>query len=209
MTEAATNAWYVRHGPATAHVRWHVTCYHGPQYPDGAVLDERDGPLEVGDALRLWTAGTDDAQRLRLAVNHAAVPRSPATWFTLLDERRHDPAAMVLVAFATDDLPDGTVIDNAAFMALSVRNDQQVAAVQWSPDTAIVRQVFVQPDWRRRQLATKMVYAASAYHQAQGWAGALHSDGRRTDLGEEFTAGLRHPDRIARWKERAEPMDPA
>ena len=206
MDAAATNAWYVRHGRADAHVRWRVSCFHGPGHGDGEIVD---ADADTGGALRLWTADVDGDGRLRLEVNPAAVPRSPATWFVLLDQRRGDPAAMALVAFATDDLPDGVVVDNATFMAMAVRSDQQVAAVQWEPDTAVARQVFVQPDWRRRQLATKMVYAASAYHQAQGWPGALHSDGRRTELGEEFTAGLRHPDRIAPWKERAEPMDPS
>jgi hypothetical protein len=69
--------------------------------------------------------------------------------------------------------------------------------------------VYVTPDLRRSQLATKLVYAASAYHQFQGWPGRLHSDGRRTKLWDRFTAGLRHPSRIAPWTGYSRPMDPA
>jgi hypothetical protein len=41
-----------------------------------------------------------------------------------------------------------------------------------------------------------------------GWLGRLHSDGRRTALGEELVAGLRHPDRIAPLAYRMDPLDP-
>jgi hypothetical protein len=34
------------------------------------------------------------------------------------------------------------------------------------------------------QLATLLRSSASAFHQPNGWPGALRSDGRRTDLGE-------------------------
>ena len=56
-------------------------------------------------------------------------------------------------------------------------------------------------------MATAVIYAASAYHQLHGWPGRLHSDGRRTTLGEQLVAGLRHPDRIAPLETLMPPMD--
>lgn len=201
-------AWNLRHGWHEPTKRWRVSGYQGPQYGPAEVVGPEEQPDLTG-ALRLWTADVADDGHLLLRINPDLVERAPTTWFVASQQLRDDPATVTLVAFATDDLPEGTVIDNAEFMALAVRSSDQVAAVQWGPRTAIIYQVFVQPQWRRRQLATKMVYAASAYHQAHGWSGPIRSDGRRTDLGEEFTAAFRHPDRIAPWQERAEPMDPS
>jgi hypothetical protein len=72
-----------------------------------------------------------------------------------------------------------------------------------------VHQVYVGEAWRRRQVGTLLIYAASAFHQANGWPDRLHSDGRRTDLGQQFVAGLRHPDRIQPLSDRMPPMDPS
>jgi hypothetical protein len=57
-------------------------------------------------------------------------------------------------------------------------------------------------------VASALIYAASAYHQLHGWAGRLHSDGRRTSMGQQLVAGLRHPDRIAPLSTLMPPMDP-
>ena len=56
-------------------------------------------------------------------------------------------------------------------------------------------------------LGTVMIYSASAFHQAHGWAGVLHGDGRRTYVGDKFVAGLRHPQRYAPLVETQPPMD--
>jgi hypothetical protein len=57
-------------------------------------------------------------------------------------------------------------------------------------------------------VATALIYAASAYHQLHGWPGRLHSDGRRTAMGEQLAAGIRHPSRIAALDHLLPPMDP-
>lgn len=61
--------------------------------------------------------------------------------------------------------------------------------------------------WRRRHVATALIYAASGYHQLHGWPGRLRSDGRRTTMGDGLVAGLRHPGRIAPLATRMPPMD--
>ena len=205
------NTWYVRHGWDPDHARWRVSCFKGPQHPDGATL-EGDAAVRAADgvgALLLWTADDDGQGRLRVEVSREVLPKAPDTWYVAIPRPTQRPPVVELVGFASDHLPPGTVVDNPTFMTLAVRSDQQVAAVRWQSDTAVVEEVYVAPAWRRHQLGIKMVRAASAFHQVHGWPGALHSDGRRTDLGQEFTVGLAHPERIARWTQRAAPMDPA
>lgn len=52
-----------------------------------------------------------------------------------------------------------------------------------------------------------MLYVADAFHQANGWSGKIHGDGRRTALGQMLTAGLRHPNRAKQLTEEMPPMD--
>jgi len=126
-----------------------------------------------------------------------------------LPEPEAVPRAVTLVGFPTEDLPPGTVVRDPVFFHLPVQSDQQVGAIRWWPDEAVVDQVYVSADWRRRHIASALIYAASSFHQLNGWPGRLHSDGRRTVMGDQLVAGLRHPDRIAPLAVRQPPMDPA
>lgn len=100
---------------------------------------------------------------------------------------------ITLVLFCSDHMPDGTVVTEETFVSIPLRSAAQAAAIRWWSDTAIVDEIFVQPDFLRSQLGSKLIYTASGYHQHRGWPDRLHSDGRRTDLGQQFAVGLRHP----------------
>lgn len=203
MPPAGTSAWYERRGPLPG-ARWSVRCWFGGDHPDGEVVAD---PGDTSGLFELWRADLDDERRPRLWVNPEAVPDAPALWFVGLPEpgpRR----AMTLVGFDHPAVPPGVVINDATFFHLPVANDQQAGAIRWWPEEAVVDQVFVGDAYRRRHVATAVIYAASAYHQLHGWPGRLHSDGRRTTLGQSLVAGLRHPDRIAPLTEEMPPMDP-
>lgn len=198
-----TSAWYVR----TASLglgRWHVRCHVDDRHPDGEVIAQ---PGSLGDLFVLWDADVDADDRPLLAVNPAVAPGAPAVWFVHLHESGPQPAT-ILVAFDTSHQPPGTVVSDPVFFHMPVRSEQQVGAIRWWHDDAVVDQLFVRNDMRRRHVGTVLVYAASAFHQFNGWQGRLHSDGRRTNLGDAFVTGLRHPDRIARLEQLMAPMDP-
>jgi GNAT superfamily N-acetyltransferase len=173
-------------------------------HADGTVVAE---PGPVDDIFVLWDADVADDDRPSLQVSPAVAPDAPPIWFVHLDDRS-DPPATSLVAFDTDDRPPGTVVTDAEFFSMPVRNDQQVAAIRWWHDEAVVDQIYVRPDMRRRQVGTVVIYAASAFHQLNGWPGRLHSDGRRTTMGDALVTALRHPDRIAALTTTMPPMDP-
>jgi len=203
--EPATSTWYVRSRFDTARDRWVVRAFRGPRYPDGAVV--ADESPDLAGAEPLWMVAGDDRGRTVVTVSQQVLPHPPPVWFVAVTDDPGRPDEAQLVAFASDDLPAGTVIDRFAFAAVGVPNESQVGAVKWRPASGIVLEIFVQRDQRRQQLATLLLYSASAVHQSRGWSGALRSDGRRTDLGERFVTGLAHPQRIAAWRERAAPMD--
>lgn len=195
--------WYSRDA-ALDGVGWQVSAWESEDHPDGAIVeaagDDVDGAL-------IWRSRASDAGILSIALGPDAVPGAPDLWFVKVDEPRATPPACNVVAFASDDFPPGTVITNYRFATAQVANDKQVGALRWYPRDGLVHQVYVAPDWRRRRVGSAVIYAASAIHQSHGWPGKLHSDGRRTDLGDMFVAALRHPERIAPLTETMPPMD--
>jgi hypothetical protein len=201
----ATNAWYVRDRFDERTSRWVVRGFRGPRYRDGMVIDADD--VELDGAEPLWMVAPDRAGHLVASVSQQALPQPLPVWFCAVTDVTDRPDEAELVAFASDVVAPGTIVDRFTFATLGVDNSSQVAAVKWRPSTGVVAEVFVHREQRRQQLATLLLYSASAFHQSNGWPGALRSDGRRTDLGERFVTGLAHPQRIAPWTERAGPMD--
>lgn len=203
-TSAGTNAWYHRAGPLPGK-RWKVRCLFSDDHPDGSIVEE---PGDSAGRFELWRADLDSEGRPRVSVHRDAAPASPVMWFVALPEPNAERRAMTLVGYEHDVVPPGVVVPDTTFFHLPVRSEDQVGAIRWWTDDATVDQVYVGDRWRRRHVATALIYAASAYHQLHGWPGRLHSDGRRTSLGEQWVAGLRHPDRIAGLDELMPPMDP-
>jgi hypothetical protein len=201
---AGTPSWYVR-GQRRPPGRWQARCHVDARHPDGDVIAE---PGDLDGSFLLWDADVGLDDRPILSVNPAVCPGAPDMWFVELHERDASPKAVTLVAFATDHLPAGVVIPDPVFFHMAVRSDEQVGAIRWWPDDAVVDQLYVRDDLRRRHVGTVLVYSASAFHQLHGWPGRLHSDGRRTTLGDAFVTGLRHPDRIERLSTLMSPMDP-
>jgi hypothetical protein len=200
---SGTPAWYQRQEPLSGR-RWRVRCFIGDGHPDGAIVDE---PGDTSQLFELWRADLDDEGRPRLRVAPEATPDAPAMWFVGLPEFDAPRPAMTLVGYEHPILPAAVVVSDPTFFHLPVHNDDQVGAIRWYRDDAVVHQVYVGDRWRRRHVATALIYAASAYHQLHGWPGRLHSDGRRTSLGQQLVAGLRHPDRIAPLEETMPSMD--
>lgn len=203
-----TNAWIHRAGRLEDRW-WRAHAYLDDRFPDGTKLDPRDDPGDLTDVFWAWATDVDEARHLVITINPAAVPGASDLWFVAIEERhgrkRHTTS---LVAFDTDHFPDGTVVTNAEFVPMKVRSDRQAAAIRWWREEAVVDQIFVRADIRRTHVGLKIIYTAASYHQAHGWPGVLHSDGRRTDLGERLATGVPHPQRISAWDERMAPMDP-
>lgn len=201
MTE--TNAWYVRQGRLSPDLL-EVSCFRSDRHDDGVVVPDAG---DTAGLPLLWRTSSSDVGLLTVSLAPDAAPGSPDLWFVWVDEPKASTPATNLVAFATDRFAPGTVVSNHTFASLGVPNEQQAAAVRWYPASGVVHQIYVAERWRRLHVGTALIYTASALHQAKAWPGRLHSDGRRTDIGERFTAGLRHPRRIAARDADMPPMD--
>lgn len=206
--DRGVNAWYVRQGADVRPGRYRTRCYIGDQHPDAALLLSPDDAGDITSAILLWETTFDVQGHLCIWVNPDFARNCPPLWFVSVPGRSTDPKPIHnLVAFDTDHLPAGTVVDDPEFFTMKVKNNQQVAAIQWSKEVGTVHQLYVQKDRRRSDIGTHVIYAASAFHQSHGWLGRIHSDGNRTAMGHEFAISLLHGQRIEKLTHLAPPMD--
>ena len=182
---------------------WDVSAYGLEDVADGAI--QTGGPEP--DQEPAWTTMPAETGLLRISVGEYLLPNPPPLWFVWVDEPKVSPAATNLVAFGGDRFPAGTVVSHYTFATAGVPNGEQAGAVRWYPGGGQVHQVFVAPEWRRRNVASTLLYTADAFHQANGWTGKIHGDGRRTALGQMLLAGLMHPNRARQLTEEMPPMD--
>jgi GNAT superfamily N-acetyltransferase len=206
--DRGVNAWYVRQGPDTRPGRYRTHCYIGDQHADATLHLTADAAGDISSAILLWETTFDERGRVHINVNQDFAPNCPPLWFvSVLGRESEVQPVHYLVAFDTDHVPPGTVVDDPEFLMMKVRNDQQVAAIEWGKQTGTVHQLYVHKDRRRSDVGTHLIYAASAYHQTHGWPGRLNSDGKRTVLGQEFAISLLHGQRIEKLTNLAPPMD--
>jgi hypothetical protein len=154
-------------------------------------------PGDTSGLFELWRAELDASGRSHLTVNPLSIPDATPLWFVHLPDRHANPRRVSLVGYATDHLPSGSVVNDPEFFHLPVRNDEQIGAVRWWPDTGTVDQVYITKQRRGVDQGRLLIYAASALHQHHGWPGRIHLDGNRTLAGEQALGSRRHPHRIA------------
>ena len=200
----ARNAIYVRRGRLASGL-WDVAAYGDDDAPDGSIRE--GGPEPEHEAA--WSVQAAPDALARVTIGRYLLPEQPGLWFVWVDEPKSPKPATNLVAFGGDRFPPGTIVSRYAFATAGVPNGEQAGAVRWYPSGGLVHQIFVAPEWRRRFVASTLLYTADAFHQANGWEGKLHGDGRRTALGQMFMAGLRHPNRAKQLTEEMPSMDPA
>ena len=200
-------------GTASVHIRehalpgnrWSVRCVLSDEHPDGCLLDD---PIDTDGVYVLWRVGVDDEGRGVIRMNRTALGTSPPLWYVMLPEADASRPAMTLVGFATDHLPVGTIITDPVFFMMPVESEEQVGAIRWWYLDGVVDEVYVDPKWRRRGIATDLIYAVGAWQAMHGHPVRIRSDGRRTELGAHFEAGARFPSRFAPITEIVRPMDP-
>lgn len=198
----ARNAVYHRRGRLPSGL-WEVAAFGSDDARDGEILEGvPEPPTEPA-----WRVSEASPGLVHVEVGRYLLPEQPRLWYVWVDEHRASPAATNLVAFGGDRFPAGTIISHMTFATAGVPNGDQAGAVRWYPRDGLVHQIFVAPAWRRRFVASMLLYTADAFHQAQGWEGKIHADGRRTALGQLFAAGLRHPNRARQLTEEMPEMD--
>ena len=99
------------------------------------------------------------------------------------------------------------MITDPMFFSMPISNTEQAGAIRWWYEDGVIDQVFVQPDFRRRGVATELIYAVGAWQALHGHPVNIRSDHRRTELGQHFEAGTQFPSRFMAITEVSPPMD--
>ncbi len=176
------------------------------EHPDGTVVDVVSlppGHAPAGE--RVMRARLRPATRQVLEVEVRAGLAGPATPAVVWHEQvRRDlrPVEVHLLAFLHDDVArlaaasslepvaPGTVLTAADVVRLGLAPTDQLGAVRWNPATGQVLELYVDPGYRRRRVATCLLAAAEACAVARGWP-CLWAGGLRTVLGDRLARGLR------------------
>jgi GNAT superfamily N-acetyltransferase len=190
--------WWWARCRATADAPARIVFVHGNQHADGTAVDWPHGtPLPAAEDGAWGVAVLDDLglpTDIHLATD-AFAPKARPVWFCEVRELTADPPAVNLLAFTGAGVRAGRVLDEPAAREAGATTADQVGAVRWWPASGEIDQIYVQPQWRRRHVATVLLHAAAMLSVARGWA-RLWSDGQRTELGEQL--------RNARdWRQRA------
>jgi GNAT superfamily N-acetyltransferase len=157
------------------------------RHPDGTRVElPEDEARRLVGADAVCTAAFDAAGRVsRLLVGERGAPKAPPLWFVEVRESAATPPAVSLVAFTGHGVAPGTLLGDTDLGNTSATSADQVGAVRWYPASGEVDQIYVQPQWRRRNLGGALIAAAAALSYARDWP-RLWSDGQRTELGEAF-----------------------
>lgn len=205
-----TATWWWARVPARADQPARLVFVHNETHPDGTTVDWAEGdPLPAAEDGAWGTVLFDDLSMptdMQLATDVFA-PKAPDAWFCEVRELTASPPAVNLMAFTGLGIPAGRVLDEAAVVELGATSDDQLGAVRWWPGTGEVDQIYVQPAWRRRHVATVLVHAAAMLSVARGWA-RLWGDGQRTAMGEQLRNAGDWKHRAAELTHIAPPMTP-
>lgn len=185
-----------------------VTVQSG-RYPDGARVElapdvARD---QIGDdAVCVVTFGYA-GRVVGLEVSTWFAPKAPPLWFGEVRESRAAPPAVSLVAFTGAGQPAHTLVDEADLRNLRVASSDQLGALRWYPATGEIDQIYVQPAWRRRNIASAMLAAAASLSVSRDWP-RFWSDGQRTGIGEDLRNSRPWSRRAADLTHLSPPMTP-
>lgn len=156
--------------------------------PEGSrvQMDAHEFARIEGDALCVATLSPGN-DVVVLSVATRFVPKAPPMrWVERTDTDAHPPATFLEAHDATEGERD---------VLLTASDTDPIGWARWFPLTGLIDDIWVDPEHRRRGIATALLYAADTLSVARDWR-RLWADGQRTDLGDQLREG-------GQWRARA------
>jgi GNAT superfamily N-acetyltransferase len=181
---------------STAWVAGTASDRHG----DGELVElpEADALAYVGEAAIAVAHLDPRGAVIGIRISAFAAPKAPAMWFAELPEERAAPPATNLLAFTGFDVEPGRLLDRAALHATGAWTEDQLGAIRLYPASGEVDQIYVSPQWRRRNVGTALTYVAGILAYTR--SGPLPwGDGQRTADGDRLV-------KASIWRHRAAPL---
>jgi GNAT superfamily N-acetyltransferase len=179
------------------------------RYPDGSRIElaPEMARIQIGDDAVCEITFGDARRVVGLQVMPWFAPKAPPMWFGEHRESTATPPAVSLMAFTGAGQSPHQLVDEAGLRDLPVSTSDQLGALRWYPATGEIDQIYVQPSWRRRNVASALLAAAASLSVARGWP-RFWSDGQRTIMGEQLRNGRSWKARAADITHVAPPMTP-
>lgn len=112
--------------------------------------------------------------------------KSKPLWYVLIDAHDQLPHMRTLMAFDTDDFPDGTVVPFSDINQSKVSPQACVGYIRWFVDDSRMQQIYVHPDWRRKRISIRLISVADLFIVSDNqWNGSFLNGGDiTTEQGE-------------------------
>ena len=134
-----------------------------------------------------WSGSSVDANNhLVVSIYSDHLPNAPAMWYLLVREYRGLMPTQSLLGFASDDYPDGTVIESNEFKRKEFKFSDSICAIKWGFGDPRIWQLFVHDDYRRRRVSTKLINVADLVNIAGNWGGFIYGGDQVTELGKKL-----------------------
>jgi GNAT superfamily N-acetyltransferase len=183
----------------------HLVCVMGGEHPYRHVIEVDDLPPH---ASILYQADYGaDGEMTRVMIEPADADGAVDLWYCEVPEPEADPPATNLLAFATGEWSDGTIVSPEEREGAGTDLRAQVAALRWWTGTGQVHQIFVIAHMRRRGIGSKLVLAGAALTVGRRWP-SLWSNGDLTDLGSSWISESVWAPRVAPRTSVVPPMTP-
>lgn len=179
------------------------------RYADDVVVElpEQEARTQVGPDAECTALLDAGGQVERIEPGPRFSPDAAHLWYVEVPQPSSDPPASYLVAFHGHDVPGGTVVPPGASRPAAVQSSDQVAAVRWIPQTGQAHEIYVQPAWRGRGIATGLGVVCATVQTARGGP-RIWGDGSRTAMGEKWTRGKDWAHLVAELDYLEAPMTP-
>jgi hypothetical protein len=142
-----------------------------------------------------WGRGEVDAEG-RLVVKYYREevfgPENEVTklWFVLLDGRHVQPSHLVLLGFADDRYPWGTVVDGAEASKVLEKEYMSTWAgmINWRAGDPMIQQIITAPKWRRKRISIMMFGVCDVVNACYGFSPGkvIHGGAITTADGEKL-----------------------
>ena len=148
-----------------------------------------DEELPVEEITEWGRGEVDDEGRLVVKYyrEEAFGPENEVTklWFVLLDGQRVQPAHLVLLGFADDRYPWGTVLDGSEASKVLEKEYMSTWAgmINWRAGDPMIQQIITAPKWRRKRISIMMFGVCDVVNACYGF-----SPGKVLHGGEVTTA---------------------
>ena len=111
-------------------------------------------------------------------------------WFVLLDGRHIEPAHFILLGFADDTYPWGTVVEaSEAMRTLSKEYMSSWAGmINWRAGDPMIQQITTAPNWRRKRISVMMFGVCDVVNACYGFSPCkvIHGGAITTEDGEKL-----------------------